>query len=70
MKLVSDWKTVVRKAWSFRLLALAALLTACEVGLPFLGADLPPAVFAALSGVAIVGAMISRVVAQKEFERD
>ena len=69
MKLTQDWSRIVKKAWSFRLLALAALLTACEVGLPFLGADLPPALFASLSGLAIVGAMVARVVAQKEFER-
>ena len=69
LRLSADWKRIARKAWSFRLLAVAAVLTACEVALPFFGADLPPAMFAVLSGLAIVGAMVARLVAQKEFER-
>lgn len=69
MKLNPDWPRIVKKAWSFRLLVAAALLTACEVALPFVGADLPPMIFSGLSGVAIVGAMIMRVIAQKDFEK-
>ena len=69
MKLISDWKKIVRKAWSFRLLALAALFTALEILLPMVDTGLSPVVFSVLSGLAIVGAMVMRVVAQKEFER-
>lgn len=69
MKLLSDWKKIVRKAWSFRLLALAALLSAAEVALPFFAEGMPVGVFSALSGLVVVGAMVARLVAQKEFEK-
>ena len=32
MKLGDDWKTVLRKAWSVRLIALSVLLIALDVG--------------------------------------
>ena len=69
MKLISDWKKIVRKAWSFRLLGLAAAFTAIEILLPMVDTGLSPVVFSVLSGLAIVGAMVMRVVAQKDFER-
>ena len=34
MKLVSDWRHVLRNAWSVRLIVLAALLSGLEVVLP------------------------------------
>ncbi|WP_081455273.1 DUF7940 domain-containing protein [Roseibium aggregatum] len=37
MKLVSDWRAVLQRAWSVRLMLLAALLSGAEVALPFLG---------------------------------
>jgi hypothetical protein len=69
MRLLDDWDRVVKKAWSFRLLALAAVFTVAEILLPLVGAEMPPVLFSVLSGLAIVGAMITRVIAQKEFER-
>ena len=69
MKLNPDWQRIVKKAWSFKLLVAAALLTACETALPFFGTELSPLLFSGLSGVAIVGAMIMRVIAQKDFEK-
>ena len=69
MKLLDDWDHIVRKAWSFRLLALAAVFTVAEILLPLVGAEMSPVLFSVLSGLAIVGAMITRVMAQKDFER-
>ena len=61
-----DWKTILTKAWSVRWMTLAVLLSACEVGLPQIGAEsLPAGVFALLSGIVSVAAIVSRVLAQK-----
>lgn len=65
MNLVPDWKKIIRKAWSIRLMVLAGLLTGCEVILPLYIDAIPRNVFAALTMVAIVGGMLMRVVAQK-----
>ena len=35
MKLGDNWRTVLKKAWSVRLMALAAVLTGAEAVLPF-----------------------------------
>lgn len=70
MKLRADWRLIIKKAWSFRLMVVAALLSAVEIGLPLYQEDMPRGLFAALSGLAMVAAMVSRVIAQREFERE
>ena len=66
MTLYPNWKTIVRKAWSIRLIILAGLLSGIEVALQFFQHTLPNGTFAALSAVATAGAFISRIVAQKD----
>lgn len=61
-----NWRNIVRKAWSIRLMALAVLLTVAEVVLPFFAHDLPNGLFAALSGVVVAGAFVARLLAQKD----
>ena len=67
MRLVDDWRQVVRKAWSVRLIALAALLSGLEIALPLLDGvvDLPRGLFAALSGAVTGAALVARLVAQR-----
>jgi hypothetical protein len=69
MMLVSDWKRVLRHAWSVRLMLLAALLTGCETILPLVQdiIPIPQWVFAGLSFVAVSGGFAMRLLAQKEF---
>lgn len=69
MKLVSDWKRVLRHAASIRLLLLAGILSGLEVALPLLGDALPipTGVFAVLSLIITAGAFVARIVSQKEF---
>lgn len=69
MRLADNWKLIVAKAWSFRLIALSCVLTGMEVAIPFLDGVLPvqPGVFAALAGVTSAAALIARVIAQKDF---
>ncbi len=70
MELIYNWKTVVAKAWSFKFIILAAVLSGFEVALPIMREAIeplgliPPGAFAALSFVATAAAGIARIVAQ------
>ncbi|WP_100961081.1 hypothetical protein [Bosea sp. FBZP-16] len=67
MKLASNWRAVLRHAWSLRLTVLASMLGAVEFVLPIFMDD-PPierGVFAALAALVSLAAAIARVVAQQ-----
>lgn len=64
MRLLSDWREILRKAWSVRLIILAGILSGVEVVLPFFSGSMPHGVFAGLSFVAVSGAFVARLVAQ------
>lgn len=65
MKLLDNWKAIITKAWSMRLMILAAVLSGVEVVLPFFSEAIPRGTFAVLSGVTVAGAFVARLVAQK-----
>lgn len=67
MRLVENWRDVLRHAWSVRLLILAGVLSGAEVALPLLDGllPIPQGVFASLSGLVVCGAFVARLVAQK-----
>jgi hypothetical protein len=69
MALLPDWKRLLRKAWSIRLVVLCGLLSGCEVVLPLFVDTIPRNLFAALSIVSAIAATIARVVAQPKMER-
>ena len=68
MRLLDDWKDVLRRAWSIRLMLLAALFSGIEIALPLLDGilPLPRGAFAALSGLTTAAAFVARLLAQKE----
>lgn len=68
MILVPEWRKVLRRAWSVRLMLAAALLSGVEIALPLLDGYLPiaPGIFAALSALTTAAAFIARIVAQKD----
>lgn len=66
MKLLADWKNIVRRAWSVRLMLLAGLLSGVEVILPLIDGTLPRGVFAVLSLLVTALAFVARLVAQKD----
>lgn len=68
MTLKDDWRTLVRKAWSVKFMVLAFALTMAEVMLPFFSDAVPPRTFAVLSGLAVAGAFVSRLIAQKDIK--
>lgn len=60
-----DWRLVLQRAWSIRLLLLAGVLSGLEVALQFIDLPLPPGVFAVLMTVIVGAAFIARLVAQE-----
>jgi hypothetical protein len=64
--LYDDWRTILRKAWSIRFMALAGMLSGVEIILPVFAAEIPQGIFAALSFVAVSAAFVARLVAQKD----
>ncbi len=66
MKLYENWKSIVKKVWSVRLMAIAFVMTVAEVMLPFFSDAVPDKVFALLSGLCVAGAFVSRLVAQRD----
>lgn len=67
MKLDTNWKKILKKAWSIRLLVLAAMLSGIEVALPFFQDQIPRGPFAVASFLAVASAFVARLVAQKDF---
>lgn len=65
MKLVENWRELLRKAWSLRLMLLAAILSGVEIVLPFFSEAIPRGVFAVLSFFTVAGAFAARLMAQK-----
>ena len=69
MNLISEWKHILKHAWSFRLAIVAGLFSGAEVILPLFVDALPRGVFAGASLLAAVGSAVSRVVDQPKMER-
>ena len=67
-RLLPDWRDILRRAWSIRLILLAGLLTGCEAVLSAMGTEwLPVPVWARmviLFGV-LGAAFVARLLAQK-----
>ena len=70
MTLLPDWKRILKKAWSVRLMALASILSGCEAVLPYAEFILPRGSFAAASFVIVTAALLSRFVVQKSMSDD
>jgi len=68
MNLVSNWRRVLKRAWSIRLMILAGILSGLEVifSLPDIEErlDWPQGIFAALSGLTTAAAFVARLIAQ------
>lgn len=66
MRLIPNWRDVLTRAWSVRLMLLAAVLSGVEIILPFIGMSgwLPDGLFAAFSFLVVAGAFIARFISQ------
>ena len=70
MKLIPNWRKVLERAWSVRLMYVAALLTGCEAILPLVGDIMPRGIFAALTFFVVMGALAARFMLQQELHDD
>lgn len=68
MKLVANWRGVLRRAWSIRLILLAGILSGAEVAMSLIGdaLPLPAGALAALSAFVACAAFVARLSAQKD----
>lgn len=68
MQLDPQWRDILRKAWSVRLMLLAGVLSAAEAVVPFFSDVIPREVFALLLAGLTFAALIARIVAQRGLE--
>ena len=69
MSLYPNWPTILRRAWSVRLIALACMLTGAEAIALVLGVDWMPGNELVRAGVLFglsAGALVARIVAQRD----
>jgi hypothetical protein len=68
LELIPDWKRVLRRAWSIRLMLLAGLLSGLEAILPIVMDSLPwPRWLASMVISFVVGlSFVTRLLAQKD----
>ena len=64
MTLHENWRHLLRKSWAVRWIALAGLLSGLEVVLPLFSDAMPRNVFALLSLVATISAVVARLMVQ------
>lgn len=69
VRLHENWLAILRHAWSVRLIIAAGLMAGAEAMLLILQPviNLPMLALACLSGVLTFGALVARLLAQKEF---
>lgn len=65
MRLADDWKVILRRAWSVRLMLLAGVLSAAEAVVPFFSDVIDRRVFALLLAGLTFSALVARIVAQR-----
>jgi hypothetical protein len=63
-----NWRSVLRKAWSVRLSALAVALMGLELAMPFVLPSVPPYLFVGLSMAASIGSIWARLLIQKNMQ--
>lgn len=71
VRLVSNWRLILRYGWSVRLMFLAAILTGLEAINPLIGdlLPIPPGVLAVESFLIVVAAFVARFLYQRKLER-
>ena len=70
MQFKKDSKAIAKRAWSIRLMIVAAIMSGAEIVLPFFSEVIPRNLFAALSFVAVSGAFVARFIVQRGLDGD
>lgn len=70
MRIGRKWRAVLTRAWSVRLMILAAILSGAETAITLAGNffGLPSGLFALLAFLATCAAFIARFIAQQDIE--
>jgi hypothetical protein len=63
-QLIDEWREVLKKSWSIRLIVVAGALSGLEVLLPQIGDHMPVRPFSILAVVVTAAAVIARLIAQ------
>ena len=71
-QLLPDWRDILRRAWSIRLMLLAGLLSGCEAILPLFSDSIPvPRWASSLIVLAVIAAaFVTRLLAQRQEDDD
>lgn len=69
MKLIDNWGSVLKRAWSMRLAVASAVFASLEVALPFFTDLVPPRTMACLAAFTAFGAAVSRVFNQQNIPK-
>ena len=64
MQLIANWRAVLVRAWSMRLMFLAAILSGIEAALPAFSDLFPPNLFGAITALVVSAAMVARLLPQ------
>lgn len=70
MKLITDWKRVLRRAWSVKFSLLATALTGVAAALPVFMDRVPPTCFLLLCTLVPLAAAVARLVDQPRMRDD
>ena len=68
MTLLNDWKKILKKAWSVRLVLISGMLSGAELILPMYVDALPRGVFATLSILTAGASAVARLIAQPKMD--
>lgn len=70
MKLDGEWRSILRYAWSVRLMVVAGVFAGLQAALPIVNlvVYIPQGLFAGLTGVVVCAALVSRFIAQRDLK--
>lgn len=70
MKLIPEYKRVLKRAWSIRWATLSGVFGGAEAFLPLFSDAIPRGLFAILAVLTSLGTVLSRLIMQKELRDD
>lgn len=70
MKMVSDWRKKLRRAWSVRMALISGFFSAASGVAPYFQGMIDPLIFALLASFFAFGAVIARLLAQPDLKDD
>lgn len=69
MRLLWNWKQVLKKAWSIRFALISAVLSAMEFVIPYVSPAEPNGLFALAAGAVSLASALARIIAQPSLWR-